>query len=116
MCLCVCKCSCGSGGREEGGGGGGREGEGGKGEEGSEKGKGREEVERGEGKRRERKVGRKGREGMGALQGAGKHKEIAEGVVSQLEQRRQTTPHHEHLYELVGHSPLLTLNSLTASN
>ncbi|KAL5463285.1 hypothetical protein EMCRGX_G032175 [Ephydatia muelleri] len=35
--------------------------------------------------------------------GAGKHKEIAEGVVSQVEQRRQTTPHHEHLYELMGH-------------
>ena len=52
----------------------------------------------------------------GALQGAGKHKEIAEGVISQMEQRRQTIPHHEHLYELVGHSPLLTLNPLTASN
>ncbi|KAL5502434.1 hypothetical protein EMCRGX_G009205 [Ephydatia muelleri] len=44
--------------------------------------------------------------------GAGKHKEIAEGVVSQLEQRRQTTPHHEHLYELYknmvvgGHLPV----------
>ncbi|KAL5501986.1 hypothetical protein EMCRGX_G008671 [Ephydatia muelleri] len=48
----------------------------------------------------------------GALEGAGKHKEIAEGVISQVEQRRQTTPHHEHLYELYknmvvgGHLPV----------
>ncbi|KAL5502445.1 hypothetical protein EMCRGX_G009220 [Ephydatia muelleri] len=48
----------------------------------------------------------------GALQGAGKHKEISEGVVSQLEQRRQTTPHHKHLYKLYknmvvgGHLPV----------